>query len=635
MKCAACDAENADGVKFCGRCGIRLMEAPTSILERPHDADKALSVPIPDATSSVYRVICRIGSGGIGEVDLAWDERLGRYVALKRLGRGFADSPWMKARFSREAKSIAALNHRHIVQVYAYGEDDTGPFIVMEYVRGPGDTIEGELPPAALNLDQQVHRDGPLSPNDAVDLLSKLCQAISYAHRQGIVHRDLKPSNILIDESTEPKIADFGLARRAGADDMRLTGSGERILSLGYGAPEQESDAGSADERADIYALGGILFYCLTGDSPRYFREERIPPALRPSILKAMARDRADRWESAEDFRQALLGAANVASSATPTTTTGLWRCKWCHTINPLVVRYCSECGWDGMDPCPECGSELRVGIRYCGTCGADVKAFEEAEQLVGRLESLFERKEFAQVVAQANGIQGFKAKDDGGRRLLERAARQRRQSEEALQHKNVLRKQIAHAQERGNYPRLEVLIREFDVLDATDSYAELKVDLPARVRAWRIEDALRKARDAWSQGDLPGAGRFCRDILEQWDAHHAEAARLLARVLRRRYLRQVVTSLALAMLLVLLYVFSLCPAAALLGEHRSPRADAALRRIYAPSLWLYRNSLLRGALKKCTRLLGGNLDGLVQSAEVSGPVSTRSRGPAGSSPGS
>ena len=632
MKCAGCDTENADGVKFCGRCGIRLMEAPTSILERPHDADESVAEPAADDTPSVYRVIRRIGSGGIGEVDLAWDERLGRYVAVKRLGRGFADSPWMKARFSREAKSIAALNHRHIVQVYAYGEDDTGPFIVMEYVRGPGDATEGELPPAALNLDQKVHRDGPLSPQGVVELLSKLCQAISYAHRQGIVHRDLKPSNILIDESAEPKIADFGLARRAGGDDIRLTGSGERILSLGYGAPEQETDAGSADERADIYALGGILFYCLTGDSPRYFREEPIPPALRPSILKAMARDRADRWESAEDFRQALLGAANVASSATPTTTTGLWRCKWCHTINPLVVRYCSECGWDGMDPCPECDAELRVGIRYCGTCGADVKAFEEAEQLVGRLENLFERKEFAEVVAQANGIQGFKAKDEGGRKLLERAERQRKRSEEALQRKNYLRKQISHAQKRGNLPRLETLIAEFDELDATDAYAEFKVGLPARVRSWRIEDALRKARDAWHQGDMPGAGRFCREILEQWDAQHAEAERLLGRVLRRKYLRHAATFLAAATALSLLYVFSVCPATALLGENRSPRADAVLRRIYAPSLWLYRNSLLRGPLKKCTRLLGGNLDGLALPAESSGTVSTRSHAPARSS---
>ena len=128
-----------------------------------------------------------------------------------------------------------------------------------------------------------------------------------------------------------------------------------------------------------------------------------------------MARDRGDRWESVEDFRQALLGAANVTSGATPTTAGGLWRCKWCHTINPIVARFCSECGWDGMEPCPECGAELRVGIRYCGTCGADVKAFEEAEQLVGRLEDLFERKEFAQVVAQAHGIQGLKRVTRGG----------------------------------------------------------------------------------------------------------------------------------------------------------------------------------------------------------------------------
>jgi len=221
------------------------------------------------ALDSQYAILDKIGDGGMGVVYLARDRRLGRFVAIKRLHTsGDMSNAAMKERFFHEARAVASLNHIHIVHIYSLGEDREGPFIVMEYVAGPKPATREDAPAPAYTLADRIHREGPLALDMALELVIKLCRAIEYAHACSINHRDLKPTNVLLDESSEPKIVDFGLARIRQPEVKPLTLPGERMLSLGYGAPEQEADASLADERADVYGLGALLYFCLTGKNP-------------------------------------------------------------------------------------------------------------------------------------------------------------------------------------------------------------------------------------------------------------------------------------------------------------------------------------------------------------------------------
>lgn len=142
----------------------------------------------------------------------------------------------------------------------------------MEYVPGPPENSPNRTPPLPFSLADRVHRNGALPVSEALDLIMKVCGAVEYAHGCGVIHRDLKPSNILLNESGEPKIVDFGIARTMGAEHDRLTLPGDKMLSLGYGAPEQETDASSADERADIYGLGALLYF--SNSVFQYYRQE-------------------------------------------------------------------------------------------------------------------------------------------------------------------------------------------------------------------------------------------------------------------------------------------------------------------------------------------------------------------------
>ena len=209
--------------------------------------------------SDQYELLEKIGDGGMGVVYLARDRKLARFVAIKRLHRSALTRANLRERFFREAKAIAALTHVHIVHVYGLSDDHHGPYIAMEYVAGPREYSPDKTPPRPFTLADLVHRKGPLSLGRAMDLILKLCDAVGYAHENGVIHRDLKPSNVLLGEDGDPKIVDFGLARRTSPEDSQLTVPGERMLSLGYGAPEQEMDASLSDERADVYGLGALF----------------------------------------------------------------------------------------------------------------------------------------------------------------------------------------------------------------------------------------------------------------------------------------------------------------------------------------------------------------------------------------
>jgi beta-lactam-binding protein with PASTA domain len=261
-----------------------------------------------------YQIVRHLARGGMAEVYLARDLLLDRPVALKVLFPEFSTDPSFVERFRREARAAANLNHPNIVSVYDWGEESGTYFIVMEYIEGPTlrDVIRGE---------------GPLFPNRAAEIGAEIAAALEFAHRRGVIHRDVKPGNVLI--SGMVKVADFGIAR-AGDPQESLTQTGAVMGTASYFSPEQAQGL-PIDNRSDVYSLGVVLYEMVAnrppfiGDSPvaiayQHVREEPlppsrhnpdVPPALDAVVIKAMAKDRANRYPSANDLRNDLLRFAH------------------------------------------------------------------------------------------------------------------------------------------------------------------------------------------------------------------------------------------------------------------------------------------------------------------------------------
>ncbi len=198
-----------------------------------------------------YEIKRELGRGGMASVYHAWDPRFMRDVALKVLPREFLHDPQFRARFEREARTIAQLEHAAIVPVYDFGEQDGQPYIVMRYM--PGGSLAGRLAKGSLTLEQSAI------------ILKRIARGLDKAHAQGIIHRDLKPDNILFDEDDNAYIADFGIAKLAETTTNLTQGI---IGTPAYMSPEQARGSRTIDKRSDIYALGVILFEMLSGQRP-------------------------------------------------------------------------------------------------------------------------------------------------------------------------------------------------------------------------------------------------------------------------------------------------------------------------------------------------------------------------------
>ena len=252
-----------------------------------------------------YRIMRKLGSGGMADVYLAEDEELGRRVAIKILNDKYAPDEQFVERFRREAKNAAGLSHPNIVSIYDRGEAEGTYYIAMEYLDG-------------RSLKELVVARGPLPIADAIAATRQVLAALRFAHRKGVVHRDIKPHNVMADADGRLKVTDFGIAR-AGVSQM--TEAGSIIGTAQYLSPEQARGA-SVDQRSDLYSMGIVLYEMLTGEVPftgespveiamKHLSDTPRPPSLlRPDIppdldmvvLRALAKNPDDRFQTAEEM---------------------------------------------------------------------------------------------------------------------------------------------------------------------------------------------------------------------------------------------------------------------------------------------------------------------------------------------
>ncbi|CAA9328154.1 MAG: Serine/threonine-protein kinase PknB [uncultured Frankineae bacterium] len=269
----------------------------------------------PPLLGGRYQVGELIGTGGMADVRRGRDIRLGREVAVKVLRPDLARDPSFQARFRREAQAAASLNVPSIVSVYDTGEDPSGiPYIVMEHVEG-------------RTLRHVLQEEGRLLPQRALELTAEICGALEVAHSAGIVHRDVKPANVMLTRTGEVKVMDFGIARAA-ADTSGMTQTAAVIGTAAYLSPEQARGA-HVDARSDLYSTGCLLYELVTGAPPftgdtpvavayQHVREDPVPPsaydptlpaAVDAVVLTAMAKNPANRYQSAQEMREDLLRA--------------------------------------------------------------------------------------------------------------------------------------------------------------------------------------------------------------------------------------------------------------------------------------------------------------------------------------
>ncbi len=351
-----------------------------------------------------------LGQGGMARVYRATQRNLDRTVAIKVLPPYYAADPGFVERFKLEARAMARLSHPHIVTVHDAGEENGRLYIVMEYINGG-------------NLEDRMR--SPLTLREIVRIVTEVASALTYAHANGIVHRDVKPVNVLLDTSGRAVLSDFGIAKVL-ATSAVLTQSGAGVGTPEYMSPEQCRGV-QVDARADIYALGVMLYEMLTGHTP--FEADnytaiahahvyepvpppsrlnpRISPAVQSVVLKALEKDPAERFQEAAEMAIALeqavaaqmpVGTAadhrratgHLASVAPATPSAVL--CPRCHARNASTQRFCSTCGSPlnantpqratgtpatGGIPtgapavlCPSCRSANVASNRFCTRCG-------------------------------------------------------------------------------------------------------------------------------------------------------------------------------------------------------------------------------------------------------------------------
>ena len=264
-------------------------QAGTNGMILPTQEEIALAFP-------EYEVQEMIGHGGMGAVFRVRQRKLDRTVALKVLPRSLAADPAFAERFHREARALAKLNHPNIVTVHDFGEQGGWYFLLMELVDG-------------INL-RQAMQSNRFTPEQALEIVPKVCEALQFAHSEGVLHRDIKPENILLDAKGRVKIADFGIAKLGEAEGatITLTMSGAQMGTLAYMAPEQIEHPGQVDHRADIYSLGVVFYELLTGELPlgRFAapsEKSAVNTQVDDVVFRTLEKERERRYQSAGEMK--------------------------------------------------------------------------------------------------------------------------------------------------------------------------------------------------------------------------------------------------------------------------------------------------------------------------------------------
>ncbi len=321
MICPKCQFENPPGSGFCNRCGTQLSpstDIPFSQTETIQQPKEELT--IGSTFAERYQIIEELGRGGMGNVYKVLDKELGEKVALKLLKPEIAADHRIIERFRNEIKFARKITHKNVCRMFDLSKAERTPYITMEYVSGE-------------DLKSTLRRVGPLSEGKAIYIAKQVCEGLIEAHKLGVVHRDLKPQNIMIDKKGHPRIMDFGIARSMKGGG--ITTSGMMIGTPEYMSPEQV-EGKEADQRADIYAMGVILYEMVTGTTPfkgdtalsvaiKHTREkprnpreinDRISVETSRLILKCLEKDRFKRYQSVQELYDVL----NRISEGFPTT---------------------------------------------------------------------------------------------------------------------------------------------------------------------------------------------------------------------------------------------------------------------------------------------------------------------------
>ncbi|MDQ8154573.1 MAG: serine/threonine-protein kinase, partial [Gemmatimonadota bacterium] len=295
MFCPECGTWNRGGAAKCMRCAVALPDVPSRA-----EAPDALITALRQATGARYRVLRRIGAGGMADVYLVEQETLGRPLVLKVMHAHLARDPEMRERFRREAEAAARLVHPLICVPFDYGEVGEMVYLIMPFLAGGG-------------LADLLAKARTLDPERVAEVAAQVATALDHAHRHGVVHRDVKPDNVLFDGDGNAYLTDFGIA--TAQFHARLTASGRAMGTPHYMAPEQAMGR-TLDGRADLYAVGVMMYECLVGFPPfdaadafavgyKQVHEAPVPltevnatlpPALGDIVMRCLAKSPDARW---------------------------------------------------------------------------------------------------------------------------------------------------------------------------------------------------------------------------------------------------------------------------------------------------------------------------------------------------
>lgn len=370
--------------------------------------------PLLGTTFGNYRILAPLGQGGMAHVYRARQENLDREVAVKVLPPWYAADRNFVARFKQEARLIANLSHPNIVTVHDFNESNGHLYIVMQLVDGGTlkHILDASQEAAGANAFFRLSNPTPHLPPGTMDVVEanrifqQLASALSYAHERGIIHRDIKPVNVLMDSSGRPILSDFGIAKWL-ASSSGLTRPGAGVGTPEYMSPEQ-CRGEEVDGRADIYALGVMLFEALTGRTPfvgdnyhalahgHLYQQPPDPrlfnPQLSPQvchvILKALQKKPEMRYQHANDLALALeqtvhpsaIGIGDISAQPTMRSTgieraptTPIYTCPTCQRPNKPDTYYCVRCG-SSLNVCPKCRNANRARDRFCTRCGQSLQ---------------------------------------------------------------------------------------------------------------------------------------------------------------------------------------------------------------------------------------------------------------------